>query len=553
MASSSLPERALPALPVDYYLTNFQRLLDGVMALYTDLLTADERDWITRFQSNAPAAQCLAVRMMMRKGQWFRLDKLVYEEIPDVADAALQLQQRGLVEIVSEPDKEVLLSLLTKPELCALYSHLELAKSASRADWERAIIADPAPAPAHSYQVLHFAGKQYLPVWLLLYFGNSHQDLSQFVLSDLGLEQFESYRLDSETRLFQHRDHIEAWLQLSDLAQIEFELAEQKRVPLTFALLEQLTEPYDWPPLERKRQRLINRIARNLERSGDIQQALHWFSQTQRSPSQERQVRMLLSEYKKAQEPALLRQAEQLIFAMSNASFNHEEWLVAQTLRKQYRRANGERVPREKPPILPQEHLALPQRDKRVEADVLTYFEAQGWRGWHSENVLLNALFGLAFWDVIFSSQPGAFLNPYQRAPRDMYTSDFTEKRRDLINQRFAELNQNTDSLLACFDEKHGIANDWVIWKAIDREMIATALAVFPTNALVACFSRLLSDLRYFRAGMPDLFLEKDGEWRWVEVKGPGDKLQTHQIEWLTWLEQQHLPVSVLYVTYSDV
>ena len=46
------------------------------------------------------------------------------------------------------------------------------------------------------------------------------------------------------------------------------------------------------------------------------------------------------------------------------------------------------------------------------------------------ENKLMNALFGLAFWEQIFAPVPGAFHNPYQSVPTDMYDPAFSARRR---------------------------------------------------------------------------------------------------------------------------
>jgi hypothetical protein len=59
----------------------------------------------------------------------------------------------------------------------------------------------------------------------------------------------------------------------------------------------------------------------------------------------------------------------------------------------------------------------------------------------------------------------------------------------------------------------------------------------------------MLSDLKIYRNGMPDLILFKDGEFEWVEVKGPGDKLQDNQWRWISHFKRLKVPFSVAYVT----
>ena len=56
------------------------------------------------------------------------------------------------------------------------------------------------------------------------------------------------------------------------------------------------------------------------------------------------------------------------------------------------------------------------------------------------ENALMNSLFGLAFWEQIFTPVPGAFHNPFQSVPTDMYSPDFRVRRREAIAARLNEL-----------------------------------------------------------------------------------------------------------------
>jgi hypothetical protein len=47
---------------------------------------------------------------------------------------------------------------------------------------------------------------------------------------------------------------------------------------------------------------------------------------------------------------------------------------------------------------------------------------------------------------------------------------------------------------------------------------------------------------------MPDLIAFKDEGFHWIEVKGPGDKLQDNQWRWIKEFERLSVPFSVCYV-----
>ncbi|GAM78103.1 hypothetical protein JCM19241_4808 [Vibrio ishigakensis] len=71
---------------------------------------------------------------------------------------------------------------------------------------------------------------------------------------------------------------------------------------------------------------------------------------------------------------------------------------------------------------------------------------------------------------------------------------------------------------------------------------------MFSYRTLVELIKVMLSDLRLFRTGMPDLIAFKDGQYLWVEVKGPGDKLQDNQIRWMGEFERLGVHFCVAYV-----
>ena len=60
--------------------------------------------------------QALLVRMVMRKGPWFRASKLVYEEIPRTTEAAAPLEM-GWISADAPMELAELFGLHTKPEL----------------------------------------------------------------------------------------------------------------------------------------------------------------------------------------------------------------------------------------------------------------------------------------------------------------------------------------------------------------------------------------------------------------------------------------------------
>jgi hypothetical protein len=78
--------------------------------------------------------------------------------------------------------------------------------------------------------------------------------------------------------------------------------------------------------------------------------------------------------------------------------------------------------------------------DCSVEELALSYYGTLGYKGYHSENSLLATLFGLLFWDILFSPQPGVFETLYQTEPLDLRTDAFFLQRQDMILDRIARI-----------------------------------------------------------------------------------------------------------------
>ena len=69
---------------------------------------------------------------------------------------------------------------------------------------------------------------------------------------------------------------------------------------------------------------------------------------------------------------------------------------------------------------------------------------------------------------------------------------------------------------------------------------------------MVELFQVLFSDLKLYRNGMPDLILFKDSKYEWVEVKGPGDKIQDNQWRWFSQFLRIGVPFAVANVNFNN-
>lgn len=331
-------------------------------------------------------------------------------------------------------------------------------------------------------------------------------------------------------------------IELSQLSNLYWQFDRKDKTNLDL-LIEAMPDAVKHDYVDRKREHMLNDIARDYERINELEIALALFEQTQLPPSRERRARI----YDKLEQNTRL---SDIVTSMLEAPINASEFEVAQKLEQRVKRKLGQKVPRTPKPQCDEHRLELDLSQQRVELVTKEHFEKLGWQVFYAENTLLNALFGLTFWDAIFAPVEGAFINAYQHRPLDLYHSDFASKREKLITSAFNSLETgNTKQLIERYDAKIGISNPFVHWGAVSKALIEHALTTIPTSMLVDLFSVQLRDLKLYRNGMPDLIAFKGDQFEWIEVKGPGDKLQDNQWRWNKEFNRLKVPFSVCYVT----
>lgn len=533
-----------PQLVADYYRSNFDRLVEHARHWYADLLTTEEADWIAAYSYLPADAQCLLVRLLIRKGEWFRSDKLNYDEIVDLDAAARELEQGGFIYINPAISEQQLAAvLLTRAELIRLFAPNN--KTLRKAQLVEQLSAEPvSPELDVNFDIFYLNNSKVIELLTLLFFANTRQDISQFVTEDLGLHQFENYQLSRERRFFNNREQVDNLLQIARINDRHDKITERSR-ELLVSLLEDIPLECGHSYADIKRAQLINRLARDLERCGEEDLALQWYSQVKLAPGRERRIRILHKQEK-------LDKAEQILQEMQQQPQDVSEQEMAERLALKIKRSRGEKTRRAIKPQYSENHLSLELQGKRVELAVKEEYEQQGWHVYFIENQLLNALFGLAFWDIIFAPVDGAFINAYQTAPLDLYTQEFSQKRKAELQKRLQQLRHgNLECIERHYHQKQGTANNFVHWSLIDEELLKLALTSIKGELLADLFEVMLSDLKLYRSGMPDLIAFKQNRFQWIEVKGPGDKLQDSQWRWIKEFNRLQVPFSVCYVNHE--
>ena len=541
-----------------YYLDYLEYLLEFVRDHYSEVLHFDEQRALDRFLARSLNARALYARLLTRKPVYFRVDKLAYSEIDHLPSAIDELVEFQFLERVVLPRRDLNVLMRSKAELkaCGALSALGLIQ-AHRQDIDDVLLGSSYELP--NLSIVRQRKRGLMSICQHLFFGNPYQHLDEFVRTDLGQQTFESVDL-TLSRSFDDRANLDLARLLAVLrhwaAELEASSRHLRRFPDPGAkalLLEQLLRlKYLMPErskiasLNRSQDKLYLLLAQSFERLGDIEEALLCYRGTTRPPSRERQARL------QKQDADIVRR---LCLEIMEESTDASELSYARKQLQDQDASSSERSEQPKSKILRRDITLAIDRSMGIEQQVVNFLSDQGLTAIHIENHLFPSLFGVLFWEVIFSPIPGAFHHPFERGPSDLYEPDFYKQRAEMFEDRFRVLANNDDratQLQRWFDAKQGITNPFVYWPAVSSDLLLRILDQTPWAALEAIFRQLLRDPKAFRKGFPDLVVLHPETYELVEVKGPGDRLQKHQIAWLDFLVGQGIDASTLYVRPED-
>lgn len=545
-----------PSPPAFYYLSNFERALAWLVERYDDVLDAEEHAFVAAFGALPRASRALLVRMLMRKGPMFRASKLVYDEIGCPFAAAAPLVALGWIDPQPMLALDALFALATKAELRDAFSDAPASGALRKADWLDALRArhdGERPwaqwLPSIDDRVLRVTVDALCNRLRLMFFGNLHQDWSEFVLADLGLLQYEVVAFAPSSRAFQRRGDVDAYLQLHACReQLDAWPDDAPLAPLVEAAAA-VDCGNAW--LAMRRAKLTYAIGRACERRADWGGALDAYASSAWPGSRQRRVRVL---ERCERFDAALALADEAAREPENEAQAQQ---IARMLPRLRRRAGlptaraprAQEIPRG---CVELAHPGVPYPVEYVARDHLSRADAPVF---YVENALVNSLFGLLCWEPVFAAVPGAFFHPFQRGPADLHAPDFRARRAAQFDACLAQLDgaQYRDTIRRHYAQKRGVQSPFVFWAALDETLLEHALACLPAEHLRLWFERLLDDVRGNRSGLPDLvrFWPAERRYELIEVKGPGDRLQDNQIRWLDYCVRHRMPVRVLDVRWT--
>ncbi|MDW3211605.1 MAG: VRR-NUC domain-containing protein [Reichenbachiella sp.] len=542
-------------LPEKYYLDNFKYVLNFVIDKYEPLLSDAEIAFITNFTTLSEDGQCLYVRVSNRKGQFFRKEKLIYPEIINLDDAHEELLDRNF--LVSKPSLEVdecfqLINIYNKPEIIQIVKPLDvevnkkLKKDELILNLLESCDTEMLQQSFYTDSIITQGAREELDMVKLFFFGHNNGDMSDFVIRDVGHAKFMEIDESKLGTSFDSREEAEAVRQLSQLNK-EFYLLEDAVSPL---------DVYEWftaieigyflnmDKAKQRADKLLHKVGYHLEKHKYFDEALELYHLSSASPLRERRIRI----YNKQKDfDKSLAQAKQIL---EDPNDNKEYYIAQDVLNKLDKKLKTTTL-RQK------EGITIPvdaSYQNRVEQGALVHFETEGYQGYHSENSICRNVFGLFFWEEIFDPKYNSLHQPLQRNPSDIYDKDFYKKRKKAIANKL----QNTKSkkqlskiLETSAQLRYGISNPFVHWEKSMIEAMWQFLAFAKLKQIKSLLAEMAIDPKNRSTGFPDLFVWKEKEYSFFEVKSPNDNLSEKQLFWLEHFQEWGIPAEIALVEWT--
>jgi len=516
--------------PEDYYQNNCLSLFRFVLEQYEALLDEPVAEALHGYEVLSHDAQRLFARLLTRKGPLIRADSLDYQEVRDEAGALRELEDAGFVDLNSSAPADRILNLLRKAELVSLVgAPRKLAKPAT-VEWLIAHYSDRQLQTRMNELFVWVSVARPRIWWLvrLLFFGDTHQDWSAFVIRDLGMVRYESVPM--QARRFKTRSALAEELRYRQLSQLSRRLDEHPG--LAAELVDELQADVADRFVQSRRERALLRIGRWYERADAAHEAVEVYQRVGAHPARERIVRTL-------QRSGNSSDAQRWLLTICAAPYSEEEAQFAERF--------GKRKAGYQPPVT---RIDIEQARTDIEQQALELLLESGEWGVHVENSLVRSLTGLMYWRAIFADVPGAFSNPFQFGPNDLYRDDFYNAREELIQTIEDQLVDDralSMHLTSLAMEKRGVANSLVNWQLLDQIPIAQILDAMPLDDIRRLGHFLIRNLSARRAGLPDLFIVRGPkDYEFVEVKGPNDQLQPGQRVWFKHFARLGIPARIL-------
>lgn len=183
-----------------------------------------------------------------------------------------------------------------------------------------------------------------------------------------------------------------------------------------------------------------------------------------------------------------------------------------------------------------------------VEEFALNYYKKEGYKGIISANNYWWTVTALLFWDVIYaklegvySELAGEFPSKMQDMPYDLFSDEFYQKRKPIIDNRIKSLESSdlASKLKSSYSQNHGKPCRFVEnWDRFTESELVEPLTFLESKIVIRILERILKNFNENRSGIPDLIIYKENDFKFVEVKSERDRISSNQRVWAEFLSE---------------
>ncbi len=555
-------QQPIPDLSPFYYWENFNYVLGYVKKQYQNLLSGSEIIFIQDFENLPKESQFLYLRLASRRARWFREEKLSYGEISQISLRINELVENGFVRFVSTQDSVNLgpiLSVFSKKECIALVSKLpHFPKYPSNISKDDLVHLCKPFGNELLQQLNEISARLICPVQLeyftfiqFLFFGTKFRDMSEFVIRDLGHRQYVEVNEEEFIPYFQTRkEAMEKWKislwrerfqELSKDSGSTYELVgswNQDILPMYEDISDVAMGSFE---------RALFSLGRWLERLGHMELALDIYEPSLSGLSFERRVR-ILAKLKRIEEALLLAKLG-LEFGFSPKETHFFEDFILKQNSKKHIKAVTQSL-KLSPTLL----IDIKWKGN-VEMGVIQYFENLGYSAHFTENHLWKNILGILCWDLVFDEKQTGIHHHFQWAPSHYSSEGFTLGKEKDFEEKIgllASLDLFFAHALQIKKNHEGKLNPLIDWYTLDIELIRELVHRVPQESLAQVLRYLWTHLSTHAKGFPDLFVFKDSEYQFIEVKSPTDHLSAIQYFWHDFLINKGIKFELYRVAWVD-
>lgn len=529
-------------LPQFYYHKNFCELIDAIQAQFEDLLCESSLHFISIFRRLPLPAQCAYVRFCGRKGQVFQTHKFRYEEIEDLADQIALLREYGFAEDVSHDTFKDYLSSLSKPELTLLLSD-NVCEARYKKSWKKDQLVDAAlrhidfdglTIPDTTVVQGHVETLNYL---LYLYFGRIEQSLQNLTLRDLGLVKMSNSAKLYGTR-FEDQDSAKAAFFYA-CGLHSFQNKDGAAVNRLIGAIDRWPEPL-CAQSAGDRDKLLQKLGGLAERRNDLETALAIYRRSDTPRCNERVIRL---RYKNGDRDWVKARLETMI---ENPASDDEHAFAQDFYARKFKKKRTSTVT---DILRSADTLELDEAFRnQPERAAMAHFKERGLECYRTENRPWRNLFGLLFWDELYSDELT------RQIPTALKTGTFYDTYQISIEAKLADLDTPhlvMIQLLKTLTSHYGEVQRIVHWGSKSLERIQALLEHAPLGGVAHMLRLMAKDWRGAKDGFPDLMVIEGGLARFIEIKATGDVIRRNQLTRLRQLRAAGFQAGILQVAWK--